>query len=431
MKRMLRLHLLAGFLGVIFASGMGFSAERAVPGAELFADRAVRTFKIEISGGEFEALKKENRQYVRGTIKEGTNIFTNVAVHLKGMGSFRPLHEKPSFAVRFDKFVPGQTYCGMSKFLLNNSSQDGSYLAEYMSTSLFRDAGLPAARVTHAFVELNGRDLGLYVLIEAMNKDFLRQHFRSARGHLYEAYTQDIDQQLDQDGGKPTDQTDRKALADATRIADPARRWTELGKVLDVDEFISFVPFPGAGAGAKPFKVLLASPRQAFEILERENAAGRGDARPGLATAPLPKVSTLIGTYKGSNVTAADSFQSTIDAVKAVMKTKFNLADADFIEIPVFFKKLAAVCAKAFLPDMVNLLVVNGHLIAPDPFYDPFKADFDDKLAAIGYKKSSDANPTIHFVDDFRPYHEQSGEVHCGTNSRREIPDTPNWWEQR
>src|SRR5438034_4652182 len=218
MKRMLRLHLLAGFLGVIFASGMGFSAERAVPGAELFADRAVRTFKIEISGAEFEALKKENRQYVRGTIKEGTNIFTNVAVHLKGMGSFRPLHEKPSFAVRFDKFVPGQTYCGMSKFLLNNSSQDGSYLAEYMSTSLFRDAGVPAARVTHAFVEFNGRDLGLYVLIEAMNKEFLQQHFKNAKGNLYEAYLADIDSRMDQDGGSDPSQADVKQLLDVARI---------------------------------------------------------------------------------------------------------------------------------------------------------------------------------------------------------------------
>src|SRR6267378_1231010 len=234
-----------GALLMLCASGLAsmtlFAAPAAVPGAELFADSKVRTFKIDMTGAEFETLKKDNRQYVRGTVREGTNVFTNVAVHLKGMGSFRPLHEKPSFAVRFDKYIPGQLYCGMTKFLLNNSSQDASYLAEYMSTSLFRDAGLPAARVTHAFVELNGRDLGLYVLIEAMNKEFLHQHFRSGRGNLYEAYTQDIDQQLDQDGGKPSEQSDRKALAEATKIADPAQRWARLQKVLDVEEFISFL----------------------------------------------------------------------------------------------------------------------------------------------------------------------------------------------
>src|SRR5258706_2182229 len=225
-RRALRVLLTASALSL--ASTSLVAAAAAVPGAELFADPKVRTFKIDIVGSEFEALKKDNRQYVRGTVREGTNVFTNVAVHLKGMGSFRPLNEKPSFAVRFDKYVPSQLYCGMTKFLLNNSSQDASYLAEYMSTSLFRDAGLPAARVTHAFVELNGRDLGLFVLIEAMNKEFLHQHFRSGRGNLYEAYTQDIDQQLDQDGGRPSDQSDRKALAEATKIADPAQRWVRL-----------------------------------------------------------------------------------------------------------------------------------------------------------------------------------------------------------
>src|SRR5207237_2594048 len=35
------------------------AANRPVPGADLFADRAVRTFKIEITGAELEALKKE------------------------------------------------------------------------------------------------------------------------------------------------------------------------------------------------------------------------------------------------------------------------------------------------------------------------------------------------------------------------------------
>jgi hypothetical protein len=110
-----------------------------------------------------------------------------------------------------------------------------------MSTTLFRDAGLPAARVAHAFVQLNGRDLGLYVLIEAMNKEFLHQHFKSARGNLYEAYTQDVDQQLDQDSGKPSEQLDRKALVEALKIPDPVRRWKQLDQVLDVDEFISFL----------------------------------------------------------------------------------------------------------------------------------------------------------------------------------------------
>src|SRR3954463_12826894 len=233
--------IIAFFVSMVLALQITKAESPSAPGAELFNDTKVRTLEIEIVGSELEALKKDNRQYVRGWVRDGATSFTNVAIHLKGMGSFRPLQDKPSFAVRFDKFVLDQTFCGMTKVLVNNSSQDPSYLAEYMSTSLFRDAGLPAARVTHVFVRFNGRDLGLYVLIEAMNKEFLHQHFKSARGNLYEAYTQDIDQQLDQDSGKPSDQADRKALVAALKLANPAQRWNEMGKVLDVDEFVSFL----------------------------------------------------------------------------------------------------------------------------------------------------------------------------------------------
>ena len=74
---------------------------------------------------------------------------------------------------------------GLTKLMLNNSSQDQTFLSELLATRLFRDAGVPAARVTHSRVTLNGRDLGLYVAIEAMNKRFLKRHFGKATGNLY------------------------------------------------------------------------------------------------------------------------------------------------------------------------------------------------------------------------------------------------------
>ena len=217
-------------------------AKKRDPSAEFFADTAVPTFHITIEKGPLAALNKDNRAYVRATVTEGTNVFKDVGLHLKGMGSFRPLNEKPSFAVKFDKYTPNQEYRGLSKFMLNNSSQDGTYLAEYVATSLFRDGGVPAARVTHARVTLNGRDLGLYVLLEAMNKHFLERWFKSAKGNLYEVYLTDIDHEMELDGSDGADrtQTDRKALVAATQMQDPAQRWSRLQAVLDVDRFISF-----------------------------------------------------------------------------------------------------------------------------------------------------------------------------------------------
>ena len=213
------------------------------PGAEFFENPKLRTFKITLGEMEFGMLSDitRSRYYVHGNISVDGVTYSNVAVRLKGMGSYRPLNDKPSFAVKFDEYVEDQKFLGLSKIMLNNSSQDPTYLAELVSMSMFQDAGLPAPRVTHAFVELNGRKLGTYVAIEPVNKDFLRQHFKNTSGTMYEAYLQDIDQTLDQDNGVNIKQRDRKALVEACRISDPQARWTALQRVLNVDEFIDHI----------------------------------------------------------------------------------------------------------------------------------------------------------------------------------------------
>src|ERR1041385_5185123 len=115
---------------------------RSVPGQELFGGSSIRKFRIEVVGADLTQLQKENRKYVRATLTDGEEVYKDVGIHLKGMGSFQPLEKKPSLVVKFDYEDPRQRYQGWSKIMLNNASQDGTYLAEYMGTSLFRDAGL-------------------------------------------------------------------------------------------------------------------------------------------------------------------------------------------------------------------------------------------------------------------------------------------------
>jgi hypothetical protein len=210
------------------------------PGSEFFNDPKIRVFHFDVSEQALMSLRRRQSTYVKGTVREGNVVLTNVGIRLKGMGSFRPVTEKPSFAVKFDEFVEDQEYSGVTKLMFNNSVQDHTYMVEALGTQLFRDAGLPAARVTHARVVLNGRDLGLYVVIEAMNKRFLKQHFTSSKGNLYEAYLADIDSPLEQDNGEPSDRSDLRALLNACMVRDPQQRFSAMSKVLDVNRFIDF-----------------------------------------------------------------------------------------------------------------------------------------------------------------------------------------------
>ena len=184
------------------ATGPEPKTKRSAITAAFFADPTIRLFDLQISPAELSQLTRNSETYVPAELREGETVLARVGVRLKGNGSFRSISEKPSFAIKFDEYVESQTYQGFKKLMFNNSVQDPSYLSELIATELFREAGVPAARVTHARMRLNGRDLGLYVVIEAMNKDFLKRQFGSGEGNLYEAYLQDIYGSLELDNGR-------------------------------------------------------------------------------------------------------------------------------------------------------------------------------------------------------------------------------------
>ena len=61
-------------------------------------------------------LNGQDRTNVLATIHEGNKVYTNVAVHLKGgLGSFRPVDDKPALTLSFDKYAAGQRFHGLQK----------------------------------------------------------------------------------------------------------------------------------------------------------------------------------------------------------------------------------------------------------------------------------------------------------------------------
>jgi hypothetical protein len=230
--------------GVVAGSKAVAQANQSVPGADLFTNRTVLRLRIEIAASDVEELRHDGRKDVRATVREGEVAYSNVGVHLKGStGSFRSVDNKPALTLNFGKFAPGQTFHGLARIHLNNSVEDPSYLHELLGGELFRGAGVPAPRVGHALVELNGRKLGLYVLKEGFTADFLSLHFRKTNGNLYDTGPgHDVNELLQHDSGDgPDDGADLKSLADAAHDPDLGKRWQRLGQLLDLDRFLSFM----------------------------------------------------------------------------------------------------------------------------------------------------------------------------------------------
>jgi spore coat protein CotH len=210
----------------------------------LFADGAVWRVQLEITSEGLRSLRSNPRQYVRATLRDGTNTLRDVAVRLKGKGSFRSVDDKASFTVDCDRFTAGQRFHGLSKFHLNNSVEDPSYLNEKLGSELFCAEGVPAPRVSHALVELNGRRLGLYVLKDGFAEEFLARHFQRTDGNLYEpepGVAPDVTSPMKRNSGDGAgDGLDLKRLAAAAGEPDLALRWTALGEILDLDRFLTF-----------------------------------------------------------------------------------------------------------------------------------------------------------------------------------------------
>jgi hypothetical protein len=226
--------------------------ELAVPAArprdasdEFFDNGVIPRIRIELKESAAKKLREDARRYVKcKLIENGETTYADVAIKLKGAaGSFRELDDKPAFTINMNKHVKGQTFHAIDKFHLNNSVQDESYLCEWLCAELCRDAMVPTPRVTHARVWLNDRDLGLYVLKEGFDQTFLRRHFDDATGNLYDGgFVQDIDTDLEKDGGKgPDDHRDLIELRTACLEPDPDKRCAAIAERLDVDAFLRFM----------------------------------------------------------------------------------------------------------------------------------------------------------------------------------------------
>src|SRR5207237_9303710 len=101
---------------------------------------------------------------------------------------------RPAVRLDFDRLVDHRSFHGLDGFSLDNNKQDPSLARTCTAYALFRTAGIPTPRCTHAHVVVNGADQGVYTLHEEVDHGFLARRFRDADadGTLYEGTAADF-----------------------------------------------------------------------------------------------------------------------------------------------------------------------------------------------------------------------------------------------
>lgn len=167
--------------------------------AALFASDQLTRFDLELPPDSIDALLAVEsagdalaEKYVPATLRYGNEVVENVGLRIKGEASFRAFSGKSAFKIKFDEFVPRQTFRGLRRLTLNNAVEDPSFVAERLAYDVFRAAGLPAPRCNSALVYVNGDFRGLYTNVEAEDKVFLSHWFDNDDGNLFEETGHDL-----------------------------------------------------------------------------------------------------------------------------------------------------------------------------------------------------------------------------------------------
>jgi spore coat protein CotH len=122
-------------------------------------------------------------------------VVPQVGIRSRGSGSRNP--RKPGLKIDFGRYLD-QTPFGMKSLVLANATQDPSMLAQRLGLGMFAKMGMPAPRVVHARLFVNRDYVGLYELIEPIDKVFLARVFGQDAngktengGYLYEYHWKD------------------------------------------------------------------------------------------------------------------------------------------------------------------------------------------------------------------------------------------------
>lgn len=174
---------------------------QAQSGLEVFDDSYVHEIRVYFDQPNFWEILSLNYNFdldndpttlntpLMAQVKLDGNEIDSVAVNQKGFYSNWGAAEslKKPIKLDFNEFAPDQEYDNLKSLNLQNAFMDPSLMRDMLSYRILRDFGVAAPRTAYAKVYLNDTYWGLYVMVESVNKTFLKEHFGDNDGNLYKA----------------------------------------------------------------------------------------------------------------------------------------------------------------------------------------------------------------------------------------------------
>jgi spore coat protein H len=199
--------------------------------------------------------------WAHGDLSEDGTAYRDLGIRYKGnasyMASARGLKRNLKFEL--DRFDDNGRYFGLKTINLNAGALDPTRGREALAYALFRAAGVPAPRTAFAEVSLtvpgkyDKEHLGLYTMVEQVDKTFLKDRFKTGKGLLMkperlrglEYLGDDWDRYKAQYRPKhEPSKKEAKRFIEFLRLVskgDDAQFKKDIASYLDVDEFLRFI----------------------------------------------------------------------------------------------------------------------------------------------------------------------------------------------
>ena len=200
--------------------------------------------------------------WAQGDVVFDGKTFKNVGIRYKGNYTYMATAQSLKKSMKFDlnKHVDGQKLDGLTMLNFNCGVSDPTKAREALAFAIFREAGVPASRTAFAELTLtvtgkyDKEFVGVYTLVEQVNKVFLKRHFKDGKGmllkpeglsgglaHLGTTWKAYEDRYKPDE--TPTDEQ-KKRLIDFTKLISSGSDEEfarEVGSFLNIEAFLKFI----------------------------------------------------------------------------------------------------------------------------------------------------------------------------------------------
>lgn len=147
--------------------------------------------------GGMSAMMGITFPYVHAVLDFEGQRLEDVGVRYKGNFTYQMSRNqlKRSLKVDLDHYVKGQSFAAETTLNLHSGVTDASWMNEVLTYQLYRDAGVPASRTAYARVSItvpgkyDHQYVGLYSLVEDVDRAYLQARFGTTEGALFKPTT--------------------------------------------------------------------------------------------------------------------------------------------------------------------------------------------------------------------------------------------------